>query len=283
MQRNLDEELQQFRAKHTMQSRRCHHATWKYYVGGSGPDLVVILPGAPGIAEMAFPYIQTLEPHVRVLAPSYPPEIAHIDDLINDLIELIRSETHGPVHLIGASYSGMVLQALLACCTDQVASVLIGDTGIPRPLRALQIEFLVALLSRLPTFGLHAVLYLFLSYVLSGHSPQHRFWQRYFRGVVADLTTEAFTNRMRVWISMERREQLEATIGEWHGPALLLETRDDPLFSPAERSALRRRFSNAEVHTFSSKGHITALVNSAEYTRLIREFVLRRIRPDESH
>jgi pimeloyl-ACP methyl ester carboxylesterase len=283
MQRDLDEEIRQFRARHKLCSHTCRNATWKYYVAGSGSELVVILPGAPGIAEMAFPYIQALEQHARVLAPSYPPEIAHIDDLISDLIELIEHETSDPVHLVGASYSGMVLQALLACCTDQVASILIGDTGIPRPIRALQIELLVAVLTKLPTFGLHGTLYLFLSYVLYGRSPQHRFWQRYFRGVVADLTTEAFANRLRVWISMERRERNGSPRGEWHGPALLLETHDDPLFSPAERRALRGRFPNAEVHTFSSKGHITALVNTAEYTRLIRDFILRRIKPDGSH
>ncbi|MEI8167071.1 MAG: alpha/beta hydrolase, partial [Chloroflexales bacterium] len=256
---DFDAQLARFRAAHQPQRATFADAPWSYIVGGRGPETLLFLPGAPGIAEMAFPYIAAFEQRYRVIAPSYPAEVGTLEQLLAGITALVEAETAGPFHLIGASYSGIVAQYVLQRHPDRILSLLIGDTGVPRRDRAMALRLAIAIIARLPRLGLHATLAGSLTYVLAGSTPAHRFWQRYFKGVVAMLTVPEFTNRVRVMIDMDERGRELQPAPRWHGPTLLMETADDPLFAAAERVALRARYPYAEIHTFYTKGHITAL------------------------
>ncbi|NTU85211.1 MAG: alpha/beta hydrolase [Chloroflexales bacterium] len=272
---DLDAELSRFRAAHQPRCATFAGAPWSYIVGGEGPDTLLLLPGAPGIAEMAFLYIAAFEQRYRVIAPSYPAAVGSLDQLLAGLTDLLDAETDGPIHLIGASYSGMVAQYVLRRHPEQIISLLIGDTGVPRRDRALAMGLAIAVISRLPRLGLHATLAAALAYVLSGSTPAHRFWQRYFKGVVTMLTVPEFANRVRVMIDMDQQGHQILPATPWRGPTLLMETVDDPLFSAAERAALRERYPQAEVHTFYTKGHITALTRAPDYIAVMQGFLAR--------
>jgi lipase len=276
MSPHLESQLAVFRSTHRPIRSTFANAAWSYVVGGCGPDTLLLLPGAPGIAEMAFPYIVAFERHHRVIAPSYPADVGSLDQLLAGLEDLLIAEADGPIHLIGASYSGMVAQHLLARRSSRVASLLIGDTGVARWDRAIALGIAIALITPMPRLGLHATLALTLRYVLNGDTPAHCFWQRYFKGVLATLTVPEFVNRVRVMIDMDRQGCQIWPAAGWGGPTLLLETANDPLFSAAERTALRAQLPQAEVHTFYSRGHITALTRSAEYIAVMEDFLARQ-------
>jgi pimeloyl-ACP methyl ester carboxylesterase len=276
MSSHLEAQLSAFRATHRLIHTWFADARWSYVVGGGGASTLLLLPGAPGIAEMAFPYIVAFERHHRVIAPSYPADVGSLDQLLAGLDCLLEAETAGPIHLIGASYSGLVAQHLLERQPGRVSSLLIGDTGVARWDRALAMRAAIAVIARTPRLGLHAALSIALRYVLKGDTPAHRFWQRYFKGVVAALTVPEFVNRVRVMIEMDRRGRRALGDASWGGPTLLLETAHDPLFSAAERVALRARYPQAEIHTFYSQGHITALTRFPEYIAVMEGFLARQ-------
>jgi pimeloyl-ACP methyl ester carboxylesterase len=273
MASTLEAQLHAFRAAHRSRRAVFAGARWSYFVAGAGPETVLLLPGAPGIAEMAFPYILALEAEHRVIAPSYPGEVGEAGRLLAGLEALLAAEGAGPVHLVGASYSGLVAQCLLAQSPAVAGTLLIGDTGVATPGRGRALARLSDALARLPPAALHGALYGALAYVLAGPTPAHRFWRRYFRGVVAALTGAAAANRARVMAEID----LGGPWGgqPWRGPTLLMETVHDPLFSPRERAALRGRFPHAEHHTFHSRGHITALTRAPEYIAVMRAFLAR--------
>lgn len=270
---NLDVQLAVFRSNHRPLEAIFAGVPWNYIVGGHGPTTLLLLPGAPGIAEMAFPYISAFERHYRVIAPSYPAEISTLEQLLAGLDELIARETDGPVHLIGASYSGMVAQYVVHRHSERVASLLIGDTGVPRPARARALRMAVAAIGRMSGIGFRSFLTLLVAYVIKGHSVPHRFWQRYFKGIVANLGVSEFVNRLQVMIDMDRHGETIRSSLHWQGPTLLLETAADPLFSAAERAELHARYPQAETHTFHSRGHITALTRAPEYIAVMEEFL----------
>ncbi|MEI7768626.1 MAG: alpha/beta hydrolase [Chloroflexales bacterium] len=272
---DLDSQLSAFRSTHRLIRSSFAGVTWSYVVGGSGPDTLLLLPGAPGIAEMAFPYIVAFERCHRVIAPSYPADVGSLEQLLAGLDGLLEAESAGPIHLIGASYSGLVAQHLVSRYADRVASLLIGDTGVARRDRAIALGAAIALIARMPRLGLHAMLATVLRYVLKGDTPAHRFWQGYFKGVVAALTVPEFVNRVRVMIDMDRQSFQCLPASRWSGPTLLLETANDPLFSAAERADLRSRYPQAEIHTFYSQGHITALTRFLEYIAVMEDFLVR--------
>ncbi|MEI7645864.1 MAG: alpha/beta hydrolase [Chloroflexales bacterium] len=272
---DLDSQLSAFRSTHRLIRTSFADATWSYVVGGRGPNTLLLLPGAPGIAEMAFPYIVAFERHHRVIAPSYPANVGSLEQLLAGLDGLLAAETTGPIHLIGASYSGLVAQYLVGRDPGQVSSLLIGDTGVARRDRAFVLGVAIAAIARVPRLGFHAMLATVLRYVLKGNTPAHCFWQRYFKGVVAALTVPEFVNRVRVMIEMDRHGHRIPLAARWDGPTLLLETANDPLFSAAERTALRARYPQAEIHTFYSQGHITALTRFPEYIVVMEDFLAR--------
>ncbi|MEI6776058.1 MAG: alpha/beta hydrolase [Chloroflexales bacterium] len=275
MSLDLESQLSAFRSSHRVIRSTFAHATWSYVVGGRGPGTLLLLPGAPGIAEMAFPYIVAFERNHRVIAPSYPAEVGSLAQLLAGIDGLLEAEAAGPIHLIGASYSGLVAQYLVARHANRVSSLLIGDTGVARRDRATAMGIAIAVISRLPRLGFQAALAIVLRDVLKGTTPAHSFWQRYFKGVVAALTVPEFVNRVRVMIDMDRQGAMHQPAIFWSGPTLLLETADDPLFSAAERATLRLRYPQAEIYTFHSQGHITALTRSPEYITVMEDFLVR--------
>jgi pimeloyl-ACP methyl ester carboxylesterase len=271
----LDAQLAAFRATYQPSRAIFAGAPWSYYVAGESPDTLLLLPGAPGVAEMAFPYIMALSAHYRVIAPSYPASVGSLDRLLAGLEELIATEIGGPFHLIGASYSGLVAQYLLAHMPEHVQSLLIGDTGVPRPERGRAMSVASRVLARRQPVALHAAIFAALTAVLWGRSPAHCFWKRYFKGVVVNMTGAELANRVQVWVDMDCRNPACLEVRTWQGPTLLMETVHDPLFSPRERAALGARFAQAEVHAFHSRGHITALTRAPEYIEVMRSFLAR--------
>jgi len=271
---DLDAALQQFRRSHPLQQCVLHGVTWRYVVGGNGAETLLQLPGAPGLAEMAFQYILAFEPDMRVLAPGYPARVASIDELLSGLCALLDAEGIDRVHLVGGSYSGLVAQYLAGLYPERVASLMLGDTGVPRLRRAYLNLALLNTVGRMPIFMIHAVIYRMVRKMLVGTGNRHQFWWRYIRAVIANLRHEEFRNRMRVWIDMDQRaRRIWATLPAWTGPALIVETSNDPLFPSAERAILKARYPQARHYTFDDPGHTTALTRAPDYIAIMRQFL----------
>lgn len=271
---NLHARLQHFRSTHPMHARMHEGHQWRYFDCGAGPQTLLMLPGAPGIAEMAFQYIAAFEPSYRVIAPSYPATVATTEDLIGGLAALLEATDARAVHVAGGSYSGLVAQYLVSLHPTRIASLMLGDTGLPRRRRARTNQIVLSIIENLPRLGLHAFLYLAVTPLLFGSTPTHRFWQCYFRAIVSSLHHTEFANRVRVWIDMDRREHDDwAHLPIWRGPTMIIETTHDPLFLPAERAALKARYPAARRHTFAVLGHTTALTRADDYAALMAEFM----------
>ncbi|NJN15722.1 MAG: alpha/beta hydrolase [Oscillochloris sp.] len=273
---DLAAQLEQFRASHRLQQLRLAGATWNYLIGGSGSETLVLLPGGPGIADMAFPYILALEQHFRVVAPGYPAEIGSLDRLLAGLDGFIRAHRIERFHLIGASYSGMVVQYLLKSQGSRVRSLLIGDTGVARRERAFVLEMIAACLARTPRLGIQALLTTALFSLLDGNTPEQQFWRNYLRNAIIVATPAELVNRMQVMIDMDRNWSIGTETPLWRGPTLLLESSNDRLFSSREREILRARLPQAEIHTFVGQRHTTALTRAPDYIALMQDFLRRQ-------
>lgn len=271
---SLDQTLREFRTTHQPISRRLAGVDWRYIRAGAGDATLLMLPGAPGLAEMAFLYVLAFERHWRVLAPSYPAAITSRDQLIAGLAELLEAEGCDRVHLVGGSYSGLVAQYLVGQHPERITTLLLGDTGLPNARRGRALRAAMALVRRLPAFGLHTLLRLALLPVIQGDSPEHDFWRRYLNAVISATPPAEFANRVRTWVDMDLGEQaVFRRLPVWRGPTLLVQTAEDPLFPPAERAALRARYPQARYHSFHVPGHTTALSHAEDYIRLIIEFL----------
>jgi pimeloyl-ACP methyl ester carboxylesterase len=71
----------------------------------------------------------------------------------------------------------------------------------------------------------------------------------------------------------QRAKSSWATLPAWIGPALIVETTNDPLFPPAERAILKARYPHARHYSFDDPGHTTALTRAPDYITIMRQFL----------
>lgn len=280
--RDIAEQLRAFRATHPVTRREVAGVWWEYIICGSGSEALLMLPGAPGWGETAFPYILAMEGSFRIIAPSLPAQVRSLAPLLDGLAAILAAEECGRVHVIGGSYGGMLAQGLLRRHTEKVAKLVLSHTGVPCRCRARRHRRYYYLVAALP-FSLTRRLLLF---ALTGFFFQlredRRFWWRYFREMSARLSKQACLARLSVSIDWDH-QPLHAVASPFAEPGhvLIIEADDDPLVNAAERGALRAAYPRARVHTFQKTGHAAWITRQQEYQAVMLQFLQQPVHADE--
>lgn len=245
---DLHTELWRFRASHRYSS----HNGWHYLASGHGTEALLLLPGLPGLGEMAFQHITRFEQGYRVIAPSYPSSATTVAQILDGLLAILSVEGVERVHVLGASYSGMVAQCLACYHPEKVQKVILDHTSLASRRRAWEYRFIHALLVPLPLSWLRAWLHLLNHAYPTQSSEQELFWRAYFDEAIASFTKEDYLSRVEVAIDFHQNYN---DLRSWQGTTLVIEADNDTFVSPGERSELKARYPQARVYTFHQTGH----------------------------
>lgn len=268
-------QLTGFRASHLPRHRLIRGAWWTYLVSGTGPEALLMLPGAPGLSETAFQQIPVFERHFRVIAPDLPAAITSVTELVDGLAELLDTEGIARAHVLGVSYSGMLAQGLVRQHPERVDRVVLSHARLPGREEAARFRLAGKLLQALPLpllrLGIRPAR-LLLPREVRDH---RRFWKAYYDEIVDRLGRADYASRIRLWLDACRQDWLEAVdaADRWSGEALLLEADNDPLIPLRERAALRALHPRARVHTFTGTKHSAWIMRQEEYLRVIVGFL----------
>lgn len=278
--RDLHEEWRRFRAAYPSTGRRIADAPWEYIVCGRGDEALLLLPGAPGRGATSFQTILAFECDFRVIAPSYPAHLATVAQLVEGLAAILAAEGIRHAHVVGGSYSGLVAQCLVRRCPDLVQTLILSNTGVPKPGRARACGALLRLLPLLPfplvRAGLRLGARLFVGRMPAGRA----FWRAHFGELIAACTREDCASRLRVWRDCDRNAAFARDdLPGWRGEVLILEAAGDAVFAAAERAALRALYPRARVHTFAGGGHAAMLARQDEEIAAIACFLRAGARP----
>lgn len=242
---------------------------WHYIDAGAGAPPLVMLPGGFGEAATSWRYILALAPLRRVIALHYPPGIATIAGLCDGLALLLDRLGVARAHLLGGSASGFVAQAFARRHPARVASLILAQSGAPRPARAVLSRALAAIVARLPTAAAFAALRLASAWFLRGSAPERRFWRSHFDMVVAAQTREALVSRFLLAADFDGGYKLHpADPDAWHGPVAILESASDGLVGAGERAALRALYPQARVYTLSGGHHDSVFHPEAQIAQI---------------
>jgi len=271
---NLTQQYARFQATHPRTRRRVNGVDWEYIAAGAGADALLLLPGAPGRAEMAFEYILAFERGQRVLAVSYPAAARTMAQLAAGLAAILAAEGIGQAVVLGGSYSGWVAQALVRRQPGCVAALILSDTGVAQPARARPTHRLLRLLPLLPLPILRALLWAGTFAYVREITFERAFWRRTFHAFIRTLTRADCMGRLRCLLDFDLHYRCNPGDGaRWPGRVLILESDADPLVSATERAALRACYPQAQVHTFAGSGHAGSLAHRAEYIAAIAAFL----------
>lgn len=254
----LQEQLLHFRATHI--EKRCHVAgiEWCYLSGGEKHDeALLLLPGVPGLGEMAFQHITRFEHTYHVIAPSYPAGITTIERLLEGILALLDHEQVQHVHVVGGSYSGMVAQCLVRRSPQRVCTLILDHTNPPSRERAREFKCYRLIFTLLPLKIIRLLLRLGTALLSRGASVQQVFWHSYFeQEIIAKLTKEDYMSRIQVGTDFHTHAIFtQNDLTDWPGKLLIIEADNDTYVSARERTMLKGLYPFAQIYTFTKTGH----------------------------
>lgn len=269
------EALAIFRMLHLPRHRFIRGVRWTYLASGTGPEALLMLPGAPGLSETAFQQIPVFDRHFRVIAPNLPAAITTVAELVDGLVGILNTEGIGRAHVLGVSYSGVLAQGLVRRYPERVDRVVLSHARLSGREEAARFRLAGQLLLALPLPVLRLVIRparLLLPREVRDH---RRFWKAYYDEIVDRLGRADYASRIRLWLDACRQDWLAAVddVARWTGEALLLEADNDPLIPPRERAALHALHPQAQVHTFMGTKHSAWIMRQEEYLRVIVGFL----------
>jgi pimeloyl-ACP methyl ester carboxylesterase len=253
---NLYTELSQFRATHTYRRHNVTGIDWEYLVGGQDTETLLLLPGVPGLGELAFQHISRFEQTYRVIAPNYPAGATTVTQMIDGLLELLKAENIDAVHVVGGSYSGMIAQCLVRRHPDKINKLILDHTGPPSRKRIIPYKLSYKLLALLPIAWIRMLLKLINRLFPMEPVTQKTFWRPYFDKVIATLTKKDYLNRIQVCLDFDQNYSFTRDdLCCWPGAMLIIESDNDTFVSLQEREALKALYPQAQIYTFHSTGH----------------------------
>lgn len=106
--------LLHFRAAHpyrraTINGANAHKRhPWEYIDAGRGNVVILLLPGALGLAEASWQTIAHLaaRPGIRVISPSYAPTVTTMAEMVNGIAGILDHEGVGQARVMGGSAGG---------------------------------------------------------------------------------------------------------------------------------------------------------------------------------
>ena len=240
--------------------------TWHWWEMGTGPLALVILPGAVGGADLFFVLIQQISPQLRVLGIDLP-FMEDAGAAMDQMDHLLASRGVEQAILLGASFSGLFVQAYARRCPRRTRALILSHTGALDPARAARQRVYARRAGRVPMPLLRGLLRLVVRLLLR-RVPDRRFWRERYDEVLAALNRDDLASRYRLEASIE--EQAGAL---WTGPVLVIHSDNDAVAKPAERERLAAGYPGAQWVEFKGGGHSSYTLDPRAYADAVGRFV----------
>lgn len=287
---SLDAEYDAF--VRTVPARRGSFAglPWRWYdAGGStmpgegpssaaatdpGDHAVVIFPGAVGGADIFFVVLQRLARSGRVVAIDLP-STADGDRALDGLAALLDGLGIRTATLLGASFSGLFVQAFAQRSPSRTRALILSHTAAPDSSRAVRERRSAAVARRIPIRVMRGLLKLLVKMLLR-RAPHRRLWTRLYFDALDALSRDDLIARYLLAASLEEAASVRAAPAEtaaWNGPVLIIHSDNDLVAKPGEQARLRARYPDATWRLFPGTGHSTYAMMPVEYADAIASFV----------
>jgi pimeloyl-ACP methyl ester carboxylesterase len=246
---------------------------WETFDTGTGSPTLVALPGAVGGGEAAFYLAEQLRPGIRVVASSIP-AVKRMDQAVHGLRECLQARGVERPVLLGASYSGLIIQAYVRAFPAEVGAMILSHTGVLDPSRARSSLNAARVVGFLPLPVTRALLRLLVR-ALTRNAPHAAFWRETYGRFIDATSKDLLVSRYLLTADLcSGTEWSAGDLRDWPGRILIIDSDDDKVASADTRRRLRALYPEAEVATFKGTGHSTAIARPREYSEVVRDFIL---------
>lgn len=256
---------------------------WVSFDTIEGSPTLVALPGAVGGGESHFCLAEHLRSDLRVIATGFP-AFSRMDQAVMGLRAFLQARGVSRPILLGASFSGLIVQAYVRAFPADVAAIVLSHTGVLDRSRVKPSLRAARVVGALPVSVTRLMLRLLVRAMVKD-APGAAFWRDLYADFISATGREAFVSRYLLTADLcAAAEWSRDDLREWPGRVLIIDSDDDRVASEKARVRLRELYPDAEVATFKGTGHSTAITRPEEYAGAIRRFILGegRARPGRS-
>jgi pimeloyl-ACP methyl ester carboxylesterase len=272
------EKILQFRQTHIPKSITVEGFTWEYIDCGAGEQTLVMVPGGLRHPGIGWKLLEQLEKEYRIIAPSYP-TTGSIGALARGVLSILDHKQIDRFTIIGSSYGGIVLQAILQMAPQRVSHAIIANTGTisenPNVVRLLKRR--LSLIRLLPGRLVIWIAKKGFKRMLAGIEEDQK---AVYEALVEEPFARGwFTKRELVChfeglIDFQLNHQFTPEdTSQWDTKVLIIKSSNDPGVLEGASEALDRMYPKAETHVFEEEGHMPSITRTDEYLKLLHEFL----------
>ena len=237
----------------------------RYLDSEQGADTILLLPGAVGTAESTRFLFAEFAKQYRVVTLSYSPvpTMAALVDQIDLLFAALQLEA---VHVVGASYGGMVAQAFAQARPDRARTLVLSHTVPPMPTESRALRWSMPLMRALPFAMTRKLMQRRFTSLLRA-LPDGDFWSSFLAAEFSRITKADLIAAFDRVLDFNQLVAAPPTV-----PTILIHSDADEMVKPHHKKMLRQRFPQATEYTFKG-GHLVSITQREAYVQVIAEFL----------
>ncbi len=266
------EQLKEFRLTHPYNHCEINGILWQYISCGKGEEPLLLLPGGIRFAETWFKLITALENEYKIISPSYP-ALPTMAEHTKGVHTICASEGVDNVHVLGTSFGGWVAQCFVRHYPDAAKTVVLSNTSGPGGISTTLVRIGGVVTRMYPEWLLRIAFQRRLESLLSIQDQERKFWKAYLKELSLRTTKNDIIMQQKCGFDFNAYTFSKDDLLDWPGNMLIMESDNDPAFSPSAREALKALYPQAQVHTFHNAGHTPGYTNPEEYTFVLRTFL----------
>ena len=243
------------------------------FVSSKSKETLLIIPGTPGRAEMAFPLIMAFIERFNIISIDYPVWATTVADVLAFIDSVLVQEHQQQVHILGGSYGGMIAQCFVRRFPHKVKTLILSHAGVPDKAWVKYFLPLKRFTACLPLLILHALSRLGAPLYFLKAGRQRPFWLQFYGNIIASLRKDDYVNRINIWLDLCQNYQFHPhELDAWQGKILIVESDNDFVFQHHNRETLRSLYPQAHIATYHT-AHSTTMVDYHSYVRDIENIL----------
>ncbi|MEO0571241.1 MAG: alpha/beta hydrolase [Bacteroidota bacterium] len=265
----IQELLSNFRER-PLQSLRYQNKAWHYVSLGKGKKTLLFLHGMGGAYDIWFQQINELKTDFKIISLTLP-TVHSLEEAANGIIQVLNEEDIKKVCFIGTSMGGYIGQYFLDKHPDRLEKIVLGNTFPPNGFFIKQNGGMRKIVPFLPEWLVMDNFRKNASTNVIPSSENSKLVEAYLLEQYSGLMSKRqFIGRFDIVLE---HFEMNNNSNVRYIPKLIIESDNDPLITKELRQLLKENFKEAEVFTFSEKGHFPYLNQPKNYTRVLFDFL----------
>lgn len=266
---NVEKSLDDFR-KYPMSSITQGETKWDYLSVGEGKKHLLFIHGMGGAYDIWFQQIEALKDGFHIVSITVP-NVNSLSTAAGGIIAILDKEQIEKVSIIGTSMGGYIGQFFMKEFPERLDKIVLGNTFPPNQFYREQNGKMRNLVPLMPEWYVMANFRKNAEKTVFPASENSELVSAYLLEQYSGLMSkEQFIGRFDMVL-----EYFDAESGPVSRsiPKLIIESDNDPLVSETLRTELKEKFKEAEVFTFTGKGHFPYLNKADQYISVLKKFL----------